>query len=108
MVAGQQTDIQVEYIHNANPLKNDEILAGMAPSSIIIDATGMGKDTPGSPITDKGLFRSDSIAWEFDYGESWISCTAEAQVITRNVRVEDGCVVFVHGWTQVVAQGAAC
>jgi shikimate dehydrogenase len=105
MVAGLQTDIQVVYIHNSDPLKNDVILAGMAPYSIIINATGMGKDTPGSPITDKGLFPVNSIAWEFNYrGELDFMHQAEAQVITRNVRVEDGWLYFVHGWTQVVAQ----
>jgi hypothetical protein len=29
---------------------------------------------------------------------------ALAQVESRNVRVEDGWIYFVHGWTQVVAQ----
>jgi shikimate dehydrogenase len=105
MVAGIDTDIRVEYIHNADPVRNDAILAGMPPHSIVINATGMGKDTPGSPITWNGCFPLHAIAWEFNYrGELDFLHQAEAQVASREVKVEDGWVYFVHGWTQVVAQ----
>lgn len=105
MVAELHTDIRVEYICNADPKKNDEIMKNMPRSSIVINATGMGKDTPGSPITDNGLFPKDTIAWEFNYrGELDFMHQALRQVKSRNVRVEDGWLYFVHGWTQVVAQ----
>ena len=75
------------------------------PHSVIINATGMGKDTPGSPITWDGKFPMDSIAWEFNYrGELDFLHQALAQVESRKVIVEDGWLYFVHGWTQVVAQ----
>jgi len=105
MVQGLKTDIHVEYIQNADPLKNDEIMAGMPPGSIVINATGMGKDTPGSPITDRGVFPLNGIAWEFNYrGELDFLHQAREQVDSRNLKVEDGWLYFVHGWTQVVAQ----
>ena len=76
-----------------------------APSSIVINATGMGKDTPGSPITDNGLFPEKGIAWEFNYrGELDFLHQAKAQQARRHLTVEDGWLYFVHGWTQVVAQ----
>jgi shikimate 5-dehydrogenase len=76
-----------------------------APGSIIINATGMGKDTPGSPVTWDGKFPMNSIAWEFNYrGELDFLHQSLAQVESRNVKVEDGWLYFVHGWTQVVAQ----
>jgi shikimate dehydrogenase len=84
---------------------NDRIMEGFPPHSIVINATGMGKDTPGSPITWQGKFPMNSIAWEFNYrGELDFLHQAEAQVEGRKVRVEDGWIYFVHGWTQVVAQ----
>jgi shikimate 5-dehydrogenase len=105
MVGGQKTDIKVEYIQNDNPAKNDEIMESMPPYTVVINATGMGKDIPGSPITDKGLFPDNAIAWEFNYrGELDFMRQAERQPKDRNVRVEDGWLYFVHGWTQVVAQ----
>ncbi len=105
MVESQETDIQVEYICNQDPLKNDAIIAAMPPGSIVINATGMGKDTPGSPITGAGLFPLDGIAWEFNYrGELDFMHQALAQKESRNLLVEDGWLYFVHGWTQVIAQ----
>jgi shikimate 5-dehydrogenase len=105
MVSGLKTDIEVEYIQNSDPVQNDAIMEQFPPYSIIINATGMGKDTPGSPITWAGKFPMHSIAWEFNYrGELDFLHQAEAQVESRQVVVEDGWLYFVHGWTQVVAQ----
>ena len=105
MVGGLTTDIEIEYICNSDPLINDKIMEKFPPYSIIINATGMGKDTPGSPITWHGKFPLNSIAWEFNYrGELDFLHQSLAQVESRKVRVEDGWLYFVHGWTQVVAQ----
>ena len=105
MVEGRETDIQVEYICNQDPVRNDAIMAAMPPGSIVINATVMGKDTPGSPITHAGLFPLNGIAWEFNYrGELDFMRQALAQKESRNLLVEDGWLYFVHGWTQVVAQ----
>lgn len=105
MVEQLKTDIEVEYICNQDPVRNDAIMAAMPPYSIVINATGMGKDIPGSPITDAGLFPLNGIAWEFNYrGELDFMHQALAQVEARNIRVEDGWLYFLHGWTQVVAQ----
>ena len=105
MVGGLKTDIKIGYICNSDPLINDEIMARFPPYSIIINATGMGKDTPGSPITWEGQFPLNSVAWEFNYrGELDFLHQSLAQVESRHVKVEDGWLYFVHGWTQVVAQ----
>lgn len=101
----QETDIRFEYILNDAPLKNDAIMAQMPPASIIINATGMGKDLPGSPITENGLFPMNSIAWELNYrGALDFMHQAETQSETRRVRVEDGWLYFLYGWTQVIGQ----
>ena len=105
MVSQLDTDIEIEYICNSDPVVNDAIMEKFPPCSIIINATGMGKDTPGSPITWEGKFPLNSISWEFNYrGELDFMQQSLAQVESRNVKVEDGWIYFVHGWTQVVAQ----
>jgi shikimate dehydrogenase len=105
MVAKLDTDIQVAFICNANPIENDAHMADLKPYSIVINATGMGKDTPGSPVTDQGLFPLHGIAWDFNYrGELNFLRQARAQAAERSLQVEDGWLYFVHGWTQVVAQ----
>lgn len=103
MAAQYDTDIQVEYIQSSDPHRNDEIMASLPEASIVINATGMGKDTPGSPITDDGVFPRNGIAWEFNYrGKLDFIHQALRQVESRNLRVEDGWVYFIHGWTQVI------
>lgn len=105
MVGGLKTDIEIEYICNSDPLVNDRIMEKFPPYSIIINATGMGKDTPGSPITWEGKLPLNSVSWEFNYrGELDFLHQSLAQVESRKVKVEDGWIYFVHGWTQVVAQ----
>jgi shikimate 5-dehydrogenase len=105
MVEGLDTDIDFEFIHNQDPARNDKIMEGMAGGSVVINATGMGKDRPGSPVSDAGLFPVGGIAWELNYrGELDFMHQALAQQETRNVTVEDGWLYFIHGWTQVIAQ----
>jgi shikimate dehydrogenase len=105
MVESLETDIEFEYIQNADPARNDEIMEKLPDGSIVINATGMGKDTPGSPVTDAGLFPRNGIAWEINYrGELDFWHQAMAQRESRNVLVEDGWLYFLHGWTQVIAE----
>ncbi len=105
MVESLETDIEFEYIQNSNPIKNDEIMAGMHDGTVVVNATGMGKDTPGSPVTDVGIFPNNGVAWEINYrGELDFWHQAMAQKDSRNLFIEDGWLYFVHGWTQVIAE----
>lgn len=77
----------------------------MTDGTVVVNATGMGKDTPGSPVTDAGLFPRNGIAWEINYrGELDFWHHAMAQQESRGVFVEDGWLYFLHGWTQVIAE----
>ena len=88
MVSKYDTDINVEYIHNSDPAMNDQVMAALPDQSIVINATGMGKDTPGSPITDQGQFPEKGIAWEFNYrGELDFMHQALKQVDSRNLKL---------------------
>jgi shikimate 5-dehydrogenase len=99
------TDIEFEFILNNDPVRNDAIMAALPPCSMVINATGMGKDSPGSPITDNGLFPLNGWAWELNYrGELDFMHQALRQKDSRRVKVEDGWIYFVHGWTQVIAE----
>jgi len=105
MVEKLNSDIKVRYIQNSDPLINDQIMSQLPPRSVVINATGMGKDSPGSPITWSGVFPEGGIAWEFNYrGELDFLHQALAQVESRNIKVEDGWLYFIHGWTQVISQ----
>lgn len=98
-------DIGFKYIRNEDPRTNDELMATLPAGSIVINATGMGKDRPGSPLTDVGLFPQGGLVWELNYrGELDFWHQARRQAQARNLRVEDGWIYFLHGWSQVIAQ----
>lgn len=105
MVEGIGTDVTIEYVRNADPAVNDHIMSFLPDYSIVINATGMGKDSAGSPVTNAGVFPRRGIAWEFNYrGELDFMHQALRQAEERELTVEDGWIYFVHGWSQVVAQ----
>ncbi|MGO5023519.1 shikimate dehydrogenase family protein [Lawsonibacter sp. LCP25S3_G6] len=96
---------KIEYILNPTPADNDRTLASLKPHSLIVNATGLGKDAPGSPLTDACSFPRDSLVWEINYrGELIFKEQALAQQKEKHLHVEDGWNYFIHGWTQVIAE----
>lgn len=94
---------EFEYIANADPAANDARMGELPPGSLVINATGMGKDVPGSPITDDARFPEHGLVWEINYrGELDFLRQAREQEATRGLTVEDGWRYFVHGWTTVI------
>lgn len=105
MVNIQETDIVFDYLLNEDPSVNDEIMSKLPRGSIVINATGLGKDRPGSPVTNRGLFPRGGIVWEINYrGELDFWHQAMAQRESRELTVEDGWLYFLHGWTQHIAE----
>jgi shikimate 5-dehydrogenase len=105
MVERFEGDIHFELLHSDDPATNDTTMAGMPEGSVVINATGMGKDRPGSPITDRGIFPRCGVAWELNYrGELRFLHQAHKQRQDRELHVEDGWLYFLHGWTQVISQ----
>lgn len=98
------TDIQFEYVLNGDSAENDALMAKLPFGSVVINATGMGKDLPGSPITDSAVFPQNAFVWELNYrGELGFLQQAKRQADSRSLHVEDGWVYFLHGWTQAMA-----
>jgi len=99
------TDIEFEFIRNTDPNVSDQIMERLPEGSVVVNATGMGKDRPGSPVTDAGLFPRNGVAWEINYrGQLDFWHQAMAQQGSRNLAVADGWLYFLHGWTQVIAE----
>ncbi len=99
------SDIPMEYRLAATATDNDDILASMAPGSVVINATGLGKDAPGSPLSDAAVFPKNAIVWELNYrGNLVFLDQANAAKTAQNLQVEDGWTYFIHGWTQVIAE----
>jgi shikimate 5-dehydrogenase len=84
--------------------ENDNIMRSLAPHALIINATGLGKDRPGSPITDGTLFPRGSIVWELNYrGALDFLQQARRQSEPGGLRIYDGWDYFIHGWTCVIS-----
>jgi shikimate 5-dehydrogenase len=99
------TDTRLETHLCPAPADNDVVLAAAPAGSIVINATGLGKDAPGSPLTFDGVFPERALVWELNYrGDLVFLDQARAQEHERSLTVVDGWVYFIHGWTQVIAE----
>lgn len=96
---------ELALIANEDPRRNDELVADAGPGSLIVNATGMGKDRPGSPLSDAVAFPENAVVWELNYrGTLRFLEQARAQERARSLRVEDGWRYFIHGWSEVIAE----
>lgn len=96
---------RVDLVQNADASRNDEYIKRLPDGSLVINATGMGKDRPGSPITDRALFPAQGLVWELNYrGELQFLQQARRQAGERSLCIEDGWRYFVHGWSEVIAE----
>ena len=102
---GLNDKIEFRFIHNPTPDGNDRLVAALPPYSLIVNATGLGKDAPGSPTTDSVSYPPDSLVWEINYrGDLLFMRQARSQQREKKLHVEDGWMYFIHGWTQVIAE----
>lgn len=102
---GLNHKISFRYIQAPEPAGNDKLVAELPPYSLIVNATGLGKDAPGSPVTDSVSYPNNSLVWEINYrGDLLFKTQAERQRQAKNLHVEDGWIYFIHGWTQVISE----
>jgi len=97
--------LRIEYQLAPTPDVNDVRVAALPPHSVVVNATGLGKDRPGSPLTGDVVFPEHAIAWDFNYrGDLVFLDQSRAQAGSRDVRSVDGWFYFLHGWTRVIAE----
>jgi len=94
----------IEFHHCPAPRDNDAAVNSLPPGSLIVNATGLGKDAPGSPLTDNAVFAESGYVWDFNYrGDLLFLAQARARQTERRLHVEDGWRYFIHGWAQAIA-----
>ena len=82
-----------------------ESIALLDKPMLIINATGMGKDLPGSPWPDGMPFPKNSYLWELNYrGSLEFYHQGKSQEKERNLTIMDGWRYFIYGWTQVISE----
>lgn len=95
--------VPVEYVRATGAAVNDAVLDRLPAGSLVVNATGLGKDRPGSPLTDAAVFPERALAWELNYRGALVFVDQAREQAGRGVVVEDGWTYFIHGWTQVIA-----
>ncbi|SEB43703.1 shikimate dehydrogenase family protein [Microbacterium hydrocarbonoxydans] len=94
----------ISYVRTDTVQDAAALVASAPAGSLIVNATGLGKDRPGSPLPDDVAFPEDAWVWEFNYrGSLEFLHQARAQEAARGLHVVDGWRYFIHGWSQVVA-----
>lgn len=94
------------HIHHVTDLElHKRLLENLPEGSLVVNATGMGKDRPGSPLPDSARFPKQAIVWEFNYrGTLEFLHQAKAQQAAQSLLVEDGWIYFLYGWAYVIAE----
>ena len=98
--------IPIEYIpcRTAKNINNNAV-EKLREGAIVINATGLGKDTPGSPLTDAVVFPKNSLVWDFNYrGDLMFLDQAKVQQEIKNLTIHDGWNYFIHGWLSVISE----
>jgi shikimate dehydrogenase len=94
-----------EIVQVGGPSEHDRLLEALPRRSLVVNATGMGKDLPGSPLTPEVRFPEEAVVWELNYrGELEFLRQARAQAAERDLTVEDGRTYFIHGWASVMEE----
>lgn len=105
VLSGLNPKTELRFVLGPAPADNDALVAALPPHSLVVNATGLGKDAPGSPTTGAVDYPRDSLVWEINYrGELIFKDQAEAQAGRKGLHVEDGWIYFIHGWTQVMEE----
>jgi len=73
----------------------DALVAGLPEPALVVNATGLGKDAPGSPVTDQAPFSSAMLAWDFNYRGT---LTFLHQAAALRASTMDGWDYFIAGW----------
>lgn len=96
---------QVRLEHVSSVEESDSLLEALPPGSLVVNATGLGKDAPGSPISDGTVFPERGLVWELNYRGDLRFCEqARRQQDERRLEIHDGWRYFLHGWSEVIAE----
>ena len=98
-------NIPISYRISEYTIETDNLISQLPSNSLIVNATGLGKDRPGSPATDEVQFPRAAIIWDFNYrGELNFIRQAIKQEKEKNLIISDGWIYFIISWMKVIGQ----
>lgn len=103
--ASLSLDVPMDYVLCPTPADNARVVNAARPGSLVVNATGLGKDAPGSPLPNDVIWPENGLVWDLNYrGDPVFLDQARASEQKRHLHVEDGWVYFIHGWIQVIGE----
>ena len=98
-----RSHVRLQHVRSAD--ESDALLHRLPRGSLVVNATGLGKDAPGSPISDRAVFPEGGVVWELNYrGDLRFLAQARRQQGARRLEIRDGWRYFLHGWSEVIAE----
>ncbi|GIF04332.1 shikimate dehydrogenase family protein [Actinoplanes siamensis] len=74
----------------------DELVESGTAGTLVVNATGLGKDRPGSPLSSRVRFPAGTVVWELNYrGDLALLRRARKR---PDLVTHDGWGLFCHGW----------
>jgi shikimate 5-dehydrogenase len=98
-------DMKLDYHLSTGISYNDNIVNSLTENAFIINATGVGKDLPGSPVSENVCFPKNCCVWEYNYrGDLKLLEIAKQQGKCNNINIYDGFNYFLYGWSTVISR----
>ena len=86
---------RVSFVHVESAYDSDALIRELPRPAIVVNATGLGKDLPGSPVTSNAPFDSATLAWDLNYRGDLVFLD---QAAARGASLLDGWDYFLAGW----------
>ncbi len=105
-VGAWNTDVPISIRHVTSP--SDQLVTEVGVGGLVANATGLGKDRAGSPVTPTCEFPANGTVWEFNYrflpqDQPTFWQTARRQAESKGLILEDGWDYFIWGWLVVMS-----
>jgi shikimate dehydrogenase len=86
---------RLSFIRVREPADSDVLVARLPSPAVVINATGLGKDAAGSPVTGAARFGPAVLAWDLNYRGDLLFLR---QAAAAGAATMDGWDYFVAGW----------
>jgi shikimate 5-dehydrogenase len=103
LAAETERPLQVQVVQSTGTSRLDA-LGPLPQGSLIVNATGLGKDRPGSPIELPAPWPEAAHVWDLNYRGALVMLDdARAADPAQRLDVHDGWLLFINGWADSLA-----
>jgi shikimate 5-dehydrogenase len=90
-------------VETPTPAEAVSTMKDLRQGSLIVNASGLGKDRAGSPVPLPALWPRRAVVWDLNYrGDLAFLMDAKSAATARCLQVHDGWRLFLHGWSEAL------